>query len=104
MKILFLPILVILAPLFLLGFILAYWKRLKSISIGWKVALGFAFVILGALTSVCATFISMKGMLEANIKCLTGIIIFVPYGVITYIIGVPLLFFIHGLMQKNNYR
>lgn len=92
MKILFLPIAVILVPIFLLGTVLIYWKKSKNLSIGLKIALGLASITIGIMASVLATFISIKGMREVGIEYFTGAIIFVPLGLITYII----------MLQKNN--
>lgn len=91
MTILVLPSLLILLPISLLFFLLKYWAKRKAISIGLKLLLGTIFVIVGLLTSLYAMTISMKGMADKNIRCMTGAIVFIPFGLFVHLIGVPML-------------
>jgi len=52
------------------------------------------FTIIGLTTSLYAIMFSMNRMLEQNIKCMTGAIVFIPFAIIINCIGVPLLIFI----------
>ena len=85
------PSLLILLPIVLLFFLLKYWTKRKPISIGLKIILGIVFVAIGLLTSFYAITISLEGMADKNITCMTGVIVFIPFGWLTYIVGVPFL-------------
>lgn len=91
MKILILPTLLILLPIGILFLILKYWTKEKVISKGMKIFLGIIFIAVGLLTSIYAMAISLEGMADKNVKCATGIVVFIPLGLFTYLAGVPLL-------------
>ena len=91
MKSLILPPLLILLPIGILFLILQYWTKRKAISTGMKIILGIIFIAVGLLTSFYAMTVSMEGMADKNIKCMTGAVVFIPLGLVTYIVGVPLL-------------
>lgn len=101
MKILILPSLLILLPLGILFLILKYWTKGKSISIGIKFFLGIIFITLGLLTSFYAMTLSLEGMMDKNIKCATGVVVFIPFGLFTYMIGVPLLISLYKPKKFN---
>ena len=91
MKILILPTLLILLPIAILFFILKYWTKAKGISTGMKILLGIIFITVGLLTSFYAMTVSLEGMADKNVKCATGVVVFIPFGLFTYLAGVPLL-------------
>jgi len=91
MKILILPSLIILLPIGILLLIIKYWTNRKANSTGLKIVLGIIFIVIGLLTSLYAMTVSIKGMADKNVKCMTGAIVFIPFGLLTYIVGVPLL-------------
>jgi len=91
MKILLLPSLLIMIPIISLFFLLKYLTKRKAVSMGLKLLLGTIFISFGLLTSLYAMTISMKGMADKNIQCMTGAIVFIPFGLFVYLVGVPLL-------------
>jgi hypothetical protein len=102
MKVLILPSLLILLPIGILFFIIKYWTKRKDISTAMKIALGSVFIFIGLGASFYAMALSMKGMAESNIKCTTGVVAFIPLGLLTYFAGVPLLLiFMKNKSLKN---
>lgn len=91
MKILILPLFLILFPIGILFLITKYWTKRKAISPGLKIVLGIIFIAVGLLTSFYAITVSIEGMADKNIKCMAGVVVFIPLGLLTYIVGVPLL-------------
>ena len=91
MKILILPSILILLPLVILFLIIRYWNKRKAISMGEKIVLGIIFIAIGLLTTIYAMSVSIEGMADKNVQCMTGVIVFIPFGLLTYILGVPLL-------------
>ncbi|WP_221392847.1 hypothetical protein [Dyadobacter sp. NIV53] len=91
MKILILPSLLILLPIGILFLFINYWKKRKIISIGEKIVLGITFIIIGLLNTIYAMTVSIDGMADKNVGCMTGVIVLIPFGLLTYIVGVPLL-------------
>ncbi len=101
MKILVLPSLLILLPIGILFFMLKLWPKPATLSTGLKIVLTVFFITTGLVTSVYAIGLSLNGMAEKHIRCATGVIIFIPYALCTYFIGVPLLL---GLMKSSAIR
>ena len=93
MKTLIIPLLLILSPISIL-FLFLFKTNNNVTSLKKKVVLGTLFIIIGLITSLYAINISMNGMLEQNIRCMTGVIIFIPFAIITNCIGIPLLIFL----------
>ncbi|MCD2422519.1 hypothetical protein LQ567_07070 [Niabella pedocola] len=91
MKILILPALLILLPIVVLFCILRYGKRPNGFSTGLKILLGVLFIAAGLLVTYFAFLLSMEGMSDKNIQCATGAVVFIPFGLLTYLAGVPLL-------------
>ena len=91
MKILILPSLIILLPIGILFSIIKYWTNRKAISTGLKIVLGIIFIAIGLLTTIYAMSVSIEGMADKNVQCMTGVIVFIPFGLLTYILGVPLM-------------
>ena len=102
MKVLILPSLLILLPIGILFLIIKYWTKRKAISTAMKIVLGCIFISIGLGVSFYAMALSMEGMVESNIKCMTGVVAFIPFGVFTYLAGVPLLLiFMKNKSLKN---
>ncbi|MEO5890125.1 MAG: hypothetical protein ABIQ31_07730 [Ferruginibacter sp.] len=91
MQTLFIPLVIILTPITILFFLLRYFKKSKTISTSLKIVLGFAFAIIGLLTSFYAMIASIAGMSQNGIRCATGAAFFIPLGFLVNIIGIPLL-------------
>jgi len=93
MNILIIPLLLIVSPTAVLYLILFKTKN-KSLSLKKKIILVIFFITVGLIASLYAITISMNGMVEQNIKCITGVIMFIPLAIIVNFIGTPLLIFI----------
>ncbi|MEO8819692.1 MAG: hypothetical protein ABI267_00080 [Ginsengibacter sp.] len=93
MKILILPLLLTLLPAALLFFILKYFRRQKDFSVALKIGLGLVFIAVGLISSYYAILLSIQGMSESKIECMTGVGVFIPLGLAIYFVGVPLLLF-----------
>ena len=93
MKILILPLVIIVLPAISLFFLHKYLSKQKEISNSLKLVLGILFIAIGLFASWNAIAISIDGMSEKGINCLTGIVFFIPLAVVTYLAGVPILLF-----------
>ena len=104
MKVFFIPLFLTLLPLLTLVLIVNYWLKNKRISILFNIFLGFLFFCLGLLASFYSMTFSMKGMVENNIRCVTGSIVFIPLGILIYSIGIPslLVFFQKRKIKEND--
>lgn len=99
MKILILPLLLTLLPVALLFFILRYFRKQKDFSIALKIGLGLIFIAAGLMASYYAILVSIQGMSENKIQCMTGVVIFIPLGLAIYFVAVPFLLF----SKKNRF-
>lgn len=90
MKILVLPTALVLLPIAILFCILRYGKR-NGFSTGLKILLGMLFMAAGLLVTYFAFLLSMEGISDKNIQCATGAVTFIPFGLLTYLVGVPML-------------
>jgi len=104
MKILLIPFLIILSPLVILYFVLRDINKTKKISVLLKIALGLVFIIIGIMTTYFAMAISMGGMSEKGITCMTGVIVFIPLGFFVNVIEVPLLLILFKSGTHKNIR
>ncbi|MBO9592643.1 MAG: hypothetical protein J7599_07005 [Niabella sp.] len=91
MKILVLPTVLVLLPIAVLFCILRYGKKTKGYSTGLKILLGFLFIPAGLLATFFALLLSIEGFMDKHIQCATGAVTFIPFGLLTYLVGVPLL-------------
>ena len=92
MKIVVLPLFVTFLPIILLVLILKYWVGNRNISIAVRIALCVLFLAMSFLTTFYAVIISIEGMAENQVQCMTGAIVFILPGLLN-VIGVPLLLF-----------
>ena len=98
MKVLVLPLLLTLLPIAVLFLILNFWFKRNQVSILIKISLGIIFFALGIIASFFAMQLSMGGMVDKNIKCVTGAIVFMPLGFLIYSIAIPVIL----LFYKKN--
>gem|GEM_PF-3400494 len=91
MKILVLPLIVTFLPIIVLFLGLKYWSR-KNIPVFNKLILSVLFMAIGLIATYYAVLISIEGMTEKQVQCMTGAIIFIPIGFLN-VIGVPILLF-----------
>lgn len=89
MKILLLPLILTLLPIILFFLIFKFYLKKRDVSLWIKIVLGIVFFGLGLLASYFSTLVSIEGMVSENIRCVTGSIVFVPFGMILYSIGIP---------------
>ena len=99
MKIFIIPLLLISLPIFALFLIVKYWKKDKKIPIALKIVLGMVFVILGLALTYCAIIISIHGHAAGGIQSATGVVTFIPLGLLANCIGIPAI-----LISENNIR
>ena len=52
-----------------------------------------AFIAIGMFSSFYAIEISLEGMREKGIQCLTGVVAFIPLSLVVNFIGIPILLF-----------
>jgi hypothetical protein len=102
MKILLIPFLIILIPLVILFFFLRHLTKAKKISVLLKIALGLVFIAIGIPTTFFAMTISISGMSDKGINCMTGAVAFIPLGFIVNLIGIPLLLALTKGRTKEN--
>jgi hypothetical protein len=92
MKILVLPLIVTFLPIMVLFLVLKYWAGNKNIPLVYKIVLSVLFMAVSALSAYYAVLISIEGMAEKQIQCMTGAIVFIPLGLLN-VTGIPLLLF-----------
>ena len=100
MKILILPLLLIIFPSILLFLIIRYWKIEKQFSLRLKVALGMLFVILGLVFTYLAIIVSIHGHMDKGIQSATGVVVFIPMGLLVNLIGIPIILFLEKNIRK----
>ena len=100
MKILVLPLIITFLPIIVLFLILKYWAKTKKISFVAKIVLSVLFIAISLLTTFYAVIVSIEGMTENQVQCVTGAIVFIPLGLLN-VIGVPLLLFSN---RSENYN
>jgi hypothetical protein len=91
MEILLLPTIVVFTPLILLLVLLRFFIH-EKIGHAAKFLIALAYTTLTVLAAVVAIMISMGGMTNAKVQCLTGVVVFIPLGFIAIIIGLICLF------------
>jgi hypothetical protein len=107
LKTLVVPLLLTLFPIVCLYFLLKVAKGKFVLSFLPKILLAFIFVLTGLLSSFYAFVVSIEGMRENNIRCMTGAATFPALGLFINVIGIPLLLFFkaskppHKLYNKN---
>jgi len=94
-NILIIPLLLILSPITVLYLIL-FKTNNNSISLKRKIIFGALFITIGLIVSLYAIIIAMNGMAEQNVKCMTGVIVFIPLAIVVNFIGIPLLILINN--------
>lgn len=90
MEILLIPLVIILSPFLMLYLILRYLNKAKGVTWLLKISLGLLFMAIGIMATIFAIQMSINGMSEKGVKCMNGIIVFIPIGIAS-IVGVPLL-------------
>jgi len=101
MKIFVWPALMIITPLAVLFIITKLWPSILALPTWLKVFIGSFFIAAGLICSVYAIGLSLQGYKEAHIRCATGAVVFLPFALFTYFIGVPLVL---GLMKGSGVR
>ena len=101
MKILILPLLIILLPIASLFLIIKYWNKDKPFSIGLKIVLGIVFIITGLVFSYFAMFVSIRGHMDGGIKCASGVVVFIPFGLFVYFVGIPLMLLLEKKIREK---
>jgi hypothetical protein len=94
MKILLLPLMITLLPMAAFVVLLANFKGRFMLLPLFKILLSIAFIVAGAMASFYAFLMSIHGMGEKGIKCMTGAVVFPMFGLGGYLAGIPLLFFL----------
>jgi ABC-type multidrug transport system permease subunit len=92
MKILVLPLIITFLPSIILFLRLKYWAKTKKISIVTKIVLSVLFIAISLLTTFYAVLVSIEGLAENQVQCMTGAIVFIPLGLVN-VVCVPLLLF-----------
>lgn len=101
MKILVWPALMIITPLAALFIITKLWPGILAVPTLLKVFVGLFVIAAGMLTAVYAIALSLQGYMEAHIRCATGAVVFLPFALFTYFIGVP---WVLGLKKGREVR
>jgi len=94
MKILILPMALIFLPIACLFILLKYTEKLNHLSIFTKSVLAVLLMSIGILFSYFAILLSIEGMSENGIQCMTGVVFFIPVGLLVNVIGIPTLLFL----------
>lgn len=100
MKTLLLPLLLILLPIIVLAIILKFWTKKSQITILVKTSLGITFFALGLVALYFAMQLSIEAMVDNNIRCMTGSIVFIPVAFLIYAIGIPTIL----LLSKKTFK
>lgn len=87
-------------PAVSLFFLHKYLSKQKEISNRLKTGLGILCIVLGFFASWLAIAISINGMSEKGISCMTGIVFFIPLAMVTYLAWVPVLLFKENRRRK----
>src|SRR5688572_26002448 len=101
METLFIPLVIILLPFLMMYLILRYLNNAKGVTWLLKISLGLLFMAIGMMAIIFAIQMSLNGLLEKGVKCMTGIVVFIPIGIAS-IVGIPLLLiFYKGSPKKS---
>ncbi|HEX6430167.1 MAG TPA: hypothetical protein VF008_20880, partial [Niastella sp.] len=101
MEILVIPLAVILTPFLMMFLILRYLNKAKGVTWLLKISLGLLFMAIGIMATIFAIQMSINGLLEKGVKCMTGIVVFIPIGIAS-IVGIPLLLIFTKAVQKQS--
>lgn len=95
MKILLLPIVIIFLPVIALWFLINYIKPKAGYSLPVKIILAILVIPVGFVAAYYAILLSIEGMTEKGITCMTGIAFFIPVSLFADLICIPYLLFFY---------
>lgn len=101
MKILILPLLMSLVPVFLWYFILHFLKEIYASKLYIRIVLFSLTLLVGLLASWISFFMSLEGMGEKGIKCTNGVLLFLISEVFINLVAVPQLLFYKNYKNKD---
>jgi hypothetical protein len=106
LKIFALPLLLTILPIVCLYFLLKVASGKVALSVLLKILLAFIFALTALLGSFYALKVSIEGMREDNIRCMTGAVTFLLLGLFINVIGIPLLLSVKSSrpINKQHYK